>query len=202
MWFHADQSRGGRQGQTPTWSFLEPALQQKSSCVETEVISLRVPLSRISGRPLLVRLSITSTFALAPIPIRARSTGGLSIVWQGVSNQRLVSIRLSGMMINNPVDITEQIHARTWSPGDSDDNRETAAQGGLGAAAGNRVGLGLPRTPIPGRFACRTMAGRLGSTQTGSIENRRVKAAAWSGGGAGLHQGSSREEKKLDLSGT
>ncbi len=70
----------------------------------------------------------------------------------------------------------------------------------LGGSTNNRTGIGLPRTPIRGRSACRTMAGRLGSTQTGRTETRRGKAGTWSGEGAGLHGKSSREGKKPNLS--
>ncbi len=67
--------------------------------------------------------------------------------------------------------------------------------GRLGTATNDRVGLGLPRTPIRGRSACGPMAGGAGSTHIYGAGERWGETATCSSKEAGLEEDSSRLEK-------
>ncbi len=76
--------------------------------------------------------------------------------------------------------------------------------GRLGAAANDRIDLGLPRTPIRGRSASDPMAGKDGSTQIRTPGDRFGKIDTGSGEEAGADDGSSRPKQrhstgKIDL---
>ncbi len=70
------------------------------------------------------------------------------------------------------------------------------------SATNNRIGLGLPRTPIRGRSASAAMAGSDGSTQIRTAGDHCGIAATDSGGDAGSHDESSLLETNSDHSST
>ncbi len=82
------------------------------------------------------------------------------------------------------------------------DKKSTHRTGLPAAATNDRIGLGLPRTPIRGRSASAPMAGEDGSTQIRNPGDHRGRTATKSGDEAGSEDRSSRPEKHSSHSST